>query len=172
MRMKLPQGLLHTFFFVRWNSQNTVAIKSAFSSQASVAAGVAFHTHQVVATFHTKKARNESQNILPRSPSAMKPSSSNKGTKAMKTKGAMPQIGQAAVSKPPLKIAKIILRVRGPCACRRVAVPLLFVFFFIVFQKIGQRYDFLSVMFVQSLFFSKTSFYIKKSTIFAQNFTK
>lgn len=90
----------------------------------------------------------------------------------MKMKGAMPQIGQAAVSKPPLKIAKIIFRVRGPCACRRVAVPLLFVFFFIVFQKIGQRYDFLSVTLMQWLFFSKTSFYIKKSTIFAQNFTK
>ena len=57
----------------------------------------------------------------------------------MKMKGAMPQIGQAAVSKPPLKIAKIIFRVRGPCACRRVAVPLLFVFFFIVFQNICRR---------------------------------
>ena len=88
----------------------------------------------------------------------------------MKMKGAMPQIGQAAVSKLPLKIAKIILRVLGPCACRRVAVPLLFVFFFIVIQKIGQRYDFLSVTLMQWLFFSKTSLYIKKTTIFAQIF--
>jgi hypothetical protein len=64
------------------------------------------------------------------------------------------------------------LRVRGPCVCRKVAVPLLFVFFFIVFQKIGQRYDFLSVTFMQSLFFSKTSLYIKKTIIFAQIFAK
>lgn len=170
--MKLPHGLLHTFFFVRWKSQNTMDIKSAFSSQASMAAGVEFHTHQVEATFHIKKARNESQNILPRSPSATKPSSSSKGTKAMKMKGAIPHMGQAAVSSPPVKIAKIILRVRGPRACRRDAVPLLFAFFFIVFQKIGQRYDFLSVPLKQSLFFSKTGLYIKKTTIFAQIFTK
>ena len=36
---------------------NTMVIKRAFSTQAAMAAGVAFHTHQVVATFQMRKAR-------------------------------------------------------------------------------------------------------------------
>ena len=89
-------------------------MKSALSIQANVAAGVAFHTHQVVATFHTKKAKNESQNTRPLSPCAMRPSINNKGTKAMKTAGAMPHVGHAAVSNPPVRIAINVLRSRGP----------------------------------------------------------
>ena len=89
-------------------------MNSALRIQASMAAGVAFQTHQVVATFQTRKAKKESQKTLPYSPCAPRPSINNKGTKAMKTAGAMPQVGHAAVSNPPLNNANTILRSRDP----------------------------------------------------------
>lgn len=91
-----------------------MAMKIAFNIHARMAAGVAFQTHQVVATFQIKKARNESQNNLPFSPCAMRPSRSNKGTKLMNINGAMPQVGQAAVSSPPVNKANKIFHVCNP----------------------------------------------------------
>ena len=99
---------------------NTMVMKRAFSTQAAMAAGVAFHTHQVVAAFQTKKAKNESQNSLPFSPCVMRFSNSSSGTKPMKANAATPHVGQAAVSSPPLINANSILRPlpsRVPCLC-------------------------------------------------------
>ena len=135
MRKKLPQGLLHTFFFVKWNTWHTMVIKSAFSIHANIAAGVAFHTHHVVATFQTKKAKNESQNILPFSPCAIRSSSNNNGTNPMKTSDAIPQVGHAAVSKPPVDKASMILRSRDPWSCLRVALLFFFFLFIVLFFK-------------------------------------
>ena len=140
MRKKLPQGLLQTFFFVRWNMLNTMVIKIAFSVHAAMAAGVAFQTHQVVATFQTRKARNESQNSLPFPPCAMRSSISSRGTNPMKISGAMPHVGHAAVSSPPANNAANI----------RCPFPFLegesekeeecFLAFTITFKNFGQRY--------------------------------
>ena len=88
--------------------ENTMAMNIALRIHANVAAGGAFQTHHVVATFQMQKARNESQNILPRSPCAMRPSINRSGTKPMNTKGAMPHVGHAAVSKPPARTAKMV----------------------------------------------------------------
>ena len=60
--------LLWSFILVKWKAQKTVDMNREFSIHAKMAAGVAFHTHQVVSTFHTKKVTNESQNTRPFSP--------------------------------------------------------------------------------------------------------
>ena len=89
---------------------NTVAIKMEFNVQAAMAAGVAFQTHQVVAVFQMRKAKKESQKSFPFSPCAIRSSSKNSGTIAINMNGAMPHVGHAAVSKPPLINANSILR--------------------------------------------------------------
>lgn len=66
--------LLWSFILVKWKAQNTVDMNREFKIQAKMAAGVAFHTHQVVSTFHTKKVVNESQNTWPFSPLLMRSS--------------------------------------------------------------------------------------------------
>ena len=91
-----------------------MAMKSALSIQANIAAGVAFQTHHVVAMFQMRKARKENQNKLPFSPCDIRPSSSNIGTKPMKIKDAMPHVGQAAVSSPPVNKANKVFRVCNP----------------------------------------------------------
>ena len=132
MRKRLPHGLLHTFFFVRWNTWNTMAIKSAFSIHANIAAGVAFHTHHVVATFQTKKAKNESQNILPFPPCAIRFSSNNNGTNPMNISDAIPQVGHATASSPPVNKASKTLYVCDSPLCRRVAFPFFSFFLFMI----------------------------------------
>ena len=68
MSRKLPQRSLCSFILVKWKAQNTMAMNRAFRIHARVAAGVAFHTHQVVSTFHSRKVTKESQNTFPFSP--------------------------------------------------------------------------------------------------------
>ena len=92
-------------FLVTWNSQNTTVMKNPFSTQAAMAAGVAFQTHHVVPTFHTKKARKASQNTWAFSPLAILFSRNKRGIKAIKTKGAKPREGHAIVNNKPLSTA-------------------------------------------------------------------
>ena len=68
MSRKFPAGALYSFFLVIWNNQKTMAMNRALSTQARMAAGVAFHTHQVVNTFQSRKVTKESQKMLPFSP--------------------------------------------------------------------------------------------------------
>ena len=112
-----------------------MVMNKAFNIQANVAAGVAFQTHQVVATFQIKKARNESQNSLPFSPCAIRSSSNNKGTNPINIKGAMPHVGHAAVSKPPLNNAIMIRKLLPLCVARTAAWCLSFFAIFLKFSR-------------------------------------
>lgn len=140
-----------------------MVMNSAFRIHAMMAAGVAFHTHHVVAVFQTKKARNESQNNRPFSPCAMRSSNNSSGTKPMKAKAATPQVGQAAVSNPPLINANSILRPR-PSRVSCPEVPRLFwgrgnlflVLFMPNFPKFLQRYSFLTYICAKILQMKKT----------------
>jgi hypothetical protein len=93
----------------------------------------------------------------------------------MKMVGAMPQVGQAAVSNPPHKEASKILRIRSPLVDVELVETLLLLlclFMMFFFRIIGQRYDFLVVTISMFLFFSEKTLYIKKTTIFAQIFCR
>ena len=111
-----------------------------------MAAGVAFHTHHVEAVFHTKKARKLSKNTLPPSPRAARLSMRSKGTRPTKTNGTMPQVGHAAVSKPPLNKASMILEKRWPRFPSFTELFLFFCLFMTNFQNFGQSYAFLAYL--------------------------
>jgi hypothetical protein len=101
----------------------------------------------------------------------MRPSISSKGTKAMKMKGAIPHVGQAAVSNPPLKIAPIILRVRDPLAVvEPVETPLLFLYLFMMFPKIRAKVRFFVRNAHHVAFFLQNNPLYQKNNYFCTNF--
>ena len=147
---------------------NTMVMNSAFSAQARMAAGVAFHTHHVVAVFQMKKVRNESQNNLPLLPCAMLSSNNKRGTNPMKINGAMPQVGQAAVSNPALNSANMIRRPLPSCPSRfEVCCAFLFAMIPKIRAKVRKN---LAIYHLLPVFW-EIAHHIKKSTIFAKNST-
>ena len=82
-------------------------MKEAVSNHARIAAGVAFHTHQVVSTFQMRKVVNESQKILPFSPLLMRSSRYKSGTNAMKINALHPLGGHDAHNNSPLRAASM-----------------------------------------------------------------
>ena len=89
-------------------------MNNEFNIQAAMAAGVAFQTHHVVATFQTKNVRKAIQKSLPFSPCEMRCSIHSRGTNAKKMKMGNPQTGHAIVSKTLLMRAmRIFFTFRG-----------------------------------------------------------
>ena len=81
----------------------------------------------------------------------------------------MPQVGHAAVSKPPARMANNILRMLKLLAVvELVETPPPFLCFFMMnIQNFGQKYNFTDEY---DVYFNLLSSIIKKKTIFAQNF--